>query len=61
MSKAKRDTRDGERRERVRLPVYLTRERKAQLRIRAIEEGTTASALVERLIEDYLLKRRGER
>lgn len=44
--------------ERQRLPVYLDRPTKAALRIRAIEEGTTASAIVERLITEYL-KRKG--
>lgn len=46
--------------DRTRLQIYLDAETKTALRIAAIKEGTNASALVERLIADYLKgKRRG--
>jgi hypothetical protein len=48
--------------DRERLQIYLDGETRKALRIRAIEEGTTASALVLRLITEYLkttAKRRG--
>lgn len=41
----------------VKLTIYVSEETRKALRIRAIEEGTTATGLVERLIEDFLGKR----
>ncbi len=40
------------------LTVYLPEETRKALRIRAIEEATSATKLVERLILDYLEKPR---
>jgi plasmid stability protein len=41
--------------------VYLDPETLKALRIRAIEEGESATALVERLITDYLKTKRRKR
>jgi plasmid stability protein len=38
----------------VRLSLYLPEDIRKALRIRAIEEGTSATKLVERLIREYL-------
>jgi plasmid stability protein len=38
----------------VRLSLYLPEDMRKALRIRAIEEGTSATKLVERLIRGYL-------
>jgi hypothetical protein len=47
--------------QRPRLPVYLDPETLKALRIRAIEEGESATKLVERLITDYLKTKRRKR
>ena len=46
---------------RQRLPVYLEPGALKALRIRAIEEGTSATKLVEQLILDYLKTKRRTR
>jgi len=38
----------------VKLSLYLSEDLRKALRIRAIEEGTSATKLVERLIREYL-------
>ena len=40
----------------VKFTIYLTDQTRRALRIRSIEEGTSATKLVETLIEDYLKK-----
>lgn len=40
----------------VKLTIYVSEETRKTLRIRAIEEGTTATGLVEKLIEGFLGK-----
>lgn len=42
--------------ETVRLSLYLPEDLRKALRIQAIEEGTSATKLVERLIREYLSK-----
>ena len=42
----------------VKMTIYLPEETRKALRIRAIEEGTSATRLVERLILGYLGKRK---
>ena len=47
----------------VKLTVYLPEKTRTALRIRALQEGTTATALVQSLIQTYLAKprRKGSR
>lgn len=42
----------------MKMTIYLSEMTRKALRIRAIEEGTSATKIVERLIEDYLKSRR---
>ena len=50
-----------ERDARQQFTIYITDEMRKALRIRSIQEGTSATKIVERLIENYLKKpkRRG--
>ena len=41
----------------VQMTIYLPEETRKALRIRSIEEGTSATKLVENLILDYLKKK----
>lgn len=50
--------RSGDQQSRQRFPVYLAPETLKALRIRAIEDGESATALVERLITEYLKTKR---
>lgn len=51
---AKRRQGETEGGETVKMTIYLSDETRKALRIRAIEEGTSATKLVERLILGYL-------
>ena len=42
----------------LKFTIYITDEMRRALRIRSIEVGTSATKIVERLIEDYLKKPR---
>ncbi len=41
----------------VKMTIYLTEETRKALRIRSIEEGTSATKIVEKLILDYLKRK----
>lgn len=41
----------------VKMTIYLDGETRKALRIRAIQEGTSATKLVERLVLDYLKRK----